>query len=34
MITKQGADILKRTHFELGGTNPVICLKMQTLSAP
>ena len=24
MITKQGADTLKRTHFELGGKNPVI----------
>ena len=24
MIAKQGADTLKRTHFELGGKNPVI----------
>ena len=24
MITKQGADTLKRTHFELGGKNPVV----------
>lgn len=24
LITKQGADTLKRTHFELGGKNPVI----------
>lgn len=24
LITKQGADTLKRTHFELGGKNPVV----------
>ena len=34
MITKQGANTLKRTHFELDGKTRSSCLKMQTLSAP
>lgn len=33
MIMKQGAETLKRVHFELGGKNPVIFSKMQILSA-
>ena len=34
MIMKQGADTLKRVHFELGGKNPVVVLTMPILIAP